>query len=78
MAGSNAVADPGYCFKGGCARCLNGSAELRDTEIDVDYEPMIALCKGCVTDLALAFGILSDEAPTPRPRKPKSADWSDQ
>lgn len=57
MAGEASLMDPGYVLHGGCARCLNGSTPLRNTEIDVEYEPAVALCEACVVDLAQAFGL---------------------
>lgn len=73
MAGDMPRLDPGYCFNAGCGRCSNGSSPLFDTEVDVPYEPAIALCTGCITDLARRAGVLPEER-KPAPRKKAAVD----
>lgn len=63
MAGEMALIDPGYAFNGGCMRCANGSSPLYDTEAQVPYEGAMALCRGCLRELAVRAGLLDEHPP---------------
>lgn len=49
--------DASFCWNGGCMRCMTQTNGLVDTGADVPFEGIMALCRGCVTDLAAAQGL---------------------
>lgn len=52
--------DPAFYYNGGCGRCGSGN-NLIDTGAHPDYERPVALCRGCLADLARAAGHLVGE-----------------
>lgn len=49
--------DPAYYRAAGCSRCGTGN-KLIDTDVHIDYEGPLALCVGCLADLARKAGHL--------------------
>ena len=52
--------DPVYLYNGGCARCGTGSP-LYDIDVQIPYEGILALCPGCITDVANTAGMIVNE-----------------
>ena len=49
--------DPVYLYNGGCARCSTGSP-IYDIDVQIPYEGIIALCPGCIADIAHSAGFI--------------------
>lgn len=49
--------DPVMLFNGGCARCGTGSP-IYDIDVQIPYEGIVALCPGCIADIAGAAGFI--------------------
>jgi hypothetical protein len=52
--------DPAFYYNAGCGRCGSGN-HLTDTDVHPDYERPVALCRGCLADLARKAGHLVGE-----------------
>lgn len=53
--------DPLLLFNGSCARC-NAGSPLYAIDVHVPYEGIMALCTGCIYDIALTAGIVMPDA----------------
>lgn len=49
--------DPVMLYNGGCARCGTGSP-LWDIDVQIPYEGIVALCPGCIQDIAHDAGMI--------------------
>lgn len=49
--------DPVMLFNGGCARCGTGSP-IYDIDVQIPYEGIVALCPGCIADIAMSAGFV--------------------
>lgn len=63
--------DPQYFRGGGCSRCRRAD-KLIDADIHIEYEGPLAICTGCIADLALKAGYWDEEKQVPK--KPEKTD----